>query len=134
MSELAIEAFKKDPAKNVDAFMAAQKAFPIVEGQRVTFIFRGHAEGVHLKSWVYGLPNSQPLARVDDTDLWYLTLDIPPKSRVEYKLEVVRNGNGHWMEDPLNPHRATDPFGANSVVHGEGYTVPEWTQVDPDAR
>ncbi|MFO0594980.1 MAG: alpha/beta hydrolase-fold protein [Myxococcaceae bacterium] len=117
----------------VDAFMK-DKTFPLVEGTKVTFIFRGAADGVYLKTWVYGLDNSHPLHRVGETDLWYLTLDIPRKSRVEYKLEIVRNGHGQWIQDPLNKYLATDPFGANSVVHGEGYVVPEWTQHDPEAR
>lgn len=135
MSELAIERLKASNPDGaaVDAFMRGN-SFPLVEGTRVTFVFRGPVDAVHLKSWVYGLPNSQPLAQVPNTDLWHLTLEIPKKSRVEYKLEIVRNGQGQWIEDPLNKHRATDPFGANSVVHGEGYTVPEWTRVDPDAR
>jgi enterochelin esterase family protein len=132
---LAIEALKKaDPdGAAIDAFLR-EHSFPIVEGQKVTFVFNGQAEAVHLKSWVYGLPNSQALHRLLQTDLWYLTLDIPAKSRVEYKLEVVNSGTGRWIEDPLNPFRATDPFGANSVAHGEGYVVPEWTQPDPEAR
>jgi len=134
MSELAIDKLKAHPeGAAVDAFMHGH-AFPLVEGNKVTFVFRGAVEAVHLKSWVYGLPNSQPLHHLPNTDLWYLTLDIPRKSRVEYKFEIVRHGQGQWIEDPLNKFRATDPFGANSVVHGEGYTVPEWTRQDPDAR
>jgi enterochelin esterase-like enzyme len=131
---LAIDRFRHAPpeARDVDAFFKSH-AFPIVEGPRVTFAYRGAADAVHLKSWVYGLPNSQPLARVPGTDVWYLTLDIPRGSRIEYKLEVVQNGQGRWMEDPLNPFRATDPFGANSVAHGEGYEVPDWTLPDDEA-
>jgi len=117
----------------VDAFLA-RHAFPLVEGTAITFVFRGEADAIHLKHWVYGLPQSQSLARVDGTDLWYLTLELPPRSRVEYKLEVVRGGQGQWMEDPLNPNRARDPFGANSVAHGAGYAVPEWIHRDPEAR
>lgn len=117
----------------VDAFVASH-SFPIVEGTAITFIYRGEAEAVHLKHWVYGLPSSQSLARVPDTDLWHLTLELPARSRVEYKLEVVRGGHGQWMEDPLNPNRARDPFGANSVAHGSGYQVPEWIHRDPEAR
>lgn len=135
VSELAISKLEKGPHDGpaVDAFMSSH-SFPLVEGGKVTFCYRGAAEGVHLKSWVYGLPNSQPLHRLANSDLWYLTLDIPPKSRVEYKFEIVRHGQGQWIEDPLNPNRATDPFGANSVVHGHGYVVPEWTRLDPEAR
>lgn len=117
----------------VDAFVSTH-TFPIVEGTSITFCYRGDADAVHLKHWVYGLPSSQQLARVDGTDLWYLTLELPPRSRVEYKLEVVRGGHGQWMEDPLNPNRARDPFGANSVAHGADYQVPEWIHRDPEAR
>ena len=116
----------------VDAFLAG-RAFPIVEGSSITFVYRGEAEAVHLKHWVFGLPASQQLRRLDGTDLWHLTLELPAGSRVEYKLEVVRGGRGEWMQDPLNPNQARDPFGANSVAHGTGYTVPEWIAPDPEA-
>jgi enterochelin esterase family protein len=53
---------------------------------------------------------------------------------VEYKLEIVEGENRRLIEDPRNPNRAHDPFGSNSVVHGAGYTVPEWTRPDPEAR
>jgi enterochelin esterase-like enzyme len=130
----AIEALAAGPhtAEAVDGFLAAH-AFPIVEGSSITFVFRGEAEAIHLKHWVFGLPSSQQLRRLEGTDLWHLTLELPQGSRVEYKLEVVRGGRGEWMEDPLNPNRARDPFGANSVAHGTGYTVPEWIQPDPEA-
>ncbi|MSP60775.1 MAG: enterochelin esterase [Myxococcales bacterium] len=114
----------------VDGFFATH-GFPIVEGPAITFVWRGEAEAVHLKHWVYGLPSSQSLARVEHTDVWHLTLGLPPASRVEYKFEVVRGGHGEWIQDPLNPNRARDPFGANSVAHGTGYAIPEWIQHDP---
>jgi enterochelin esterase family protein len=135
MSELAIDAFKRsNPTGEAAEEFMRNRTFPIVEGAKVTFVYFGFAEQVNLKSWVYGLPHSQQLQRVENTDLWHITLDIPPKSRVEYKFEVVANGRGQWIEDPLNKFRAADPFGGNSVAHGEGYTVPEWTQRDPEAR
>ena len=116
----------------VDAFLAG-KSFPLAEGSSITFVYRGEADAIHLKHWVFGLPASQSLKRLDGTDLWYLMLELPPGSRVEYKLEVVRGGRGEWIEDPLNPNRARDPFGANSVAHGTGYQVPEWIAPDPEA-
>lgn len=117
----------------VDAFLA-NRSFPLVEGPNVTFIWRGEAEGVSLRHWIYGLETSNSLTRVPNTDLFYLTLDIPSKSRVEYKYEIHRHGGSQWIEDPRNPNRARDPFGANSVVHGEGYQIPEFTRHDPEAR
>ncbi len=118
--------------EHVDAFMAAN-TFPIVVGSSCTFVWRGEAEAVHLKHWVFGLPSSQQLKRIDGTDIWHLTLQLPAKSRVEYKLEVVRNGHGEWIQDPLNKNRARDPFGANSVAQATGYEVPTWIQPDPSA-
>ena len=117
----------------VDKFIAAH-TFPIVEGTQITIVYRGDAEAVHLKHWVFGLPSSQQLARVPDSDVWYLKLTLPTRSRVEYKLEVVHNGHGNWINDPLNPNRARDPFGANSVAHGTDYKVPDWIQRDPEAK
>lgn len=115
----------------VDAFIAGN-SFPMVEGHSCTFIWRGNADAVHLKHWVFGLPSSQQLQRLPDTDLWHLTLKLPAGSRVEYKLEVVRNGHGEWIQDPFNKHLARDPFGANSVAAVD-YEVPSWIHPDPTA-
>ncbi|HET9252552.1 MAG TPA: alpha/beta hydrolase-fold protein [Candidatus Eisenbacteria bacterium] len=117
----------------IDRFLTSH-SFPLVEGPSVTFVYRGQADAVNLKHMVYGLPSMQPFRRLEGTDLWHLVLELPERSRVEYKLEVVANGTGMWIEDPLNPHRSRDPFGTNSVAHGAGYAVPEWTLEDPDAR
>lgn len=117
----------------VDAFIRDHK-FPLVEGPSVTFVFRGHADGVVLRHWIYGLETSQPLERVPDTDLFYRIVELPPNSRVEYKLEVWRGDQSEWIRDPLNDNLARDPFGANSVAHGEGYEIPEWTLRDPESR
>ena len=113
----------------VDSFFAG-RAFPIVDGSSITIVWRGDAEAVHLKHWVFGLPSSQQLARVEGTDVWHLTLQLPAASRVEYKLEVVRNGQGEWIHDPLNHNRARAPFGSNSVAHGTGYEIPSWIHHD----
>jgi enterochelin esterase family protein len=127
-----LELSRPDRAR-VEKWMAGRR-FPIVEGSSVTFVYRGEADAVHLRHWIYALESRQALSRVPGTDLWYLVHEVPPHSRVEYKLEVTRHGNTSWIEDPLNPHRARDPFGANSVLQAEGYEVPEWTRHDPLAR
>jgi len=89
---------------------------------------------VRLRHWIYGLPSSQPFRRLPGTDLWSLALELPEGSRVEYKIEVHRGGDAEWIQDPLNPLLAHDPFGANSVCHAAGYQTPDWTQPDPTAR
>ncbi|KIG19230.1 ferric enterobactin esterase-related protein [Enhygromyxa salina] len=121
------------PSANVDEWMKG-KTFPLVEGKNATLVWRGDADEVRLRHFIFGLETSQPLARIEGTNLWYLEVEIPPRSRVEYKLEVRRGETNKWIRDPLNPHRAHDPFGANSVLQGAGYTIPVWTQPDPKAR
>ncbi|MGQ0721489.1 MAG: alpha/beta hydrolase-fold protein [Candidatus Eiseniibacteriota bacterium] len=118
---------------DVDGFLA-KHSFPLAEGTSITFVYRGMADEVNLRHWVYGLASSQPFRRIPGTELWYLILDLPKGSRVEYKLEVVQGPSRRWIEDPLNPLIARDPFGANSICQASGYEIPEWTQPDPEAR
>ncbi|MBL9104553.1 MAG: hypothetical protein JNL82_26650 [Myxococcales bacterium] len=138
--KLAIQQLLASPvdAAAIANFLAAH-TFPIVEGRQTTFIFHGDAEAVFLRHWVFGLASSQPFHRVKDregrdTPLWYHTLELPPQSRVEYKLEIVDGGKARWIQDPLNPNLAHDPFGANSVAHGRGYKRPDWTEPDGECR
>ena len=120
-------------APAVDRFLA-EHTFPIVEGPCITFVYRGEADAVQLGHGVYGLPGQEYFRRLDGTDLWYIILEFPEDSRVEYKLVIERGGRKKLIEDPLNDKKSYDPFGANSVVHGAAYRVPEWTQEDPEAR
>ncbi len=100
----------------------------------VTFVYRGEADGVRLQHFVYGLETSQSFERVEDTDLWYLVLDLPRDSHVQYKLSVQHGEDQHWIVDPLNSEHAHDPFGANSLVHTEGSGRPAWSEPDSDVR
>jgi enterochelin esterase family protein len=117
----------------IEALLAGNE-FPIVDAEGVTFVYRGAAEAVNLRCWIFGLPAAQPFERIDAGDLWMLRIELPPGSRIEYKFEVIRDGNGEWILDPLNPLQASDPFGANSVCQGFGYRPPDWTQPDANAR
>jgi enterochelin esterase family protein len=119
--------------ESVDAFIAHNK-FPLVEPDRVTFVFRGEADEVVLRRWISGVSTAQPLERLEGTDLWALTMDLPNGSRFEYKFEVTRNGTRHLLIDALNDVLAHDPFGANSVCQGYGYQRPDWTLHDPESR
>ena len=117
----------------LDRFMESN-TFPLAEPPLYTFVYRGQADAVNLRHWIYGLETSQPFVRVGLSDLWVRTVELPPGSRVEYKFEGNRGGQISWVEDERNPHLARDPFGANWVVAAEGYEVPDWTRHDPEAR
>jgi len=108
--------------------------FPLVEPGQVTFVYRGAADEVHLRRWISGFTTSLPMQLLEGTDLWAFTMELPGKSRFEYKFEVVRGGERSLLLDPFNDVLAHDPFGANSVCQGYGYKRPGWTRPDPDAR
>jgi enterochelin esterase family protein len=108
---------------------------PIVEGSRATFLWVGEADEVFVRHRVQGLADPLAMRRVPHTSLWYVSIDMPPESRVEYQFEIVRGEHrDSHVNDPLNPRVAHGPFGASSVCAATGYVVPEWTLPDPEAR
>jgi enterochelin esterase-like enzyme len=121
-----------DPAA-VDRFLARQEV-PIIEGPRCTFLYRGEADEVFLIHRIFGLPDHLPLRRLLGTDLWYVVIELPEGSRVEYQLEVARGGQRERINDPLNPHLAHSPVGSSSVCYAYGHEIPDWTMFDPEAR
>ncbi len=119
--------------KSIEEFLGSHQ-FPIIEGSNATFVFYGQADEVRFRHWIFSLESSRPFERLEGTDFWYLTEQLPPGSRVEYKLEVRQGDQRSLIRDPFNPNLAMDPFGANSVCQAEGYETPDWTQPNPDAR
>ena len=93
---LALEAEAPLAPERVDAFLSSHR-IPIVEGPSCTFLWRGEAESVSLRHGIFGLPSSQPFVRIAASDLWYHIVDLPERSRVEYKIEVVRNGKRMYV-------------------------------------
>jgi enterochelin esterase-like enzyme len=110
-----------------------QGAAPLVEPDTCTFFYRGPADAVRLVHWGVGLPPNLDFSRLAGTELWYLVLELQRGSRVEYKLEVAEPGGHRITEDPLNPRKAHNPFGANSVCLAFGYETPMWAEPDPHA-
>ena len=74
------------------------------------------------------------MKRLHGTDLWYLVLELPEGSRVNYQIEVRRGEHVERINDPLNPKLSYSPVGTSSVCFGHGYESPEWTEPDPHAR
>lgn len=134
MNPLLADLLSRPPGDaDIDAFLRDHD-IPLTDPGGVTFLFRGEADAVLLQHWVYGLSSSQSLDRAPGTDLWHLHLELPPGSRIEYKFDVVRNGDNQWITDPLNPLTAEDPFGRNSVCRAHGYQRPDWTLPGSGAR
>lgn len=117
---------------DIDQFISAN-SFPLIETSAATFVYRGAADAVYLRHWLRGPVAAPPLTRLGATDLWHVSVPIPEKSRIEYKFDVVLGGTNSWINDPLNPLIAEDPFGANSVCHAHGYVTPDWSLPDDAA-
>jgi enterochelin esterase family protein len=118
---------------DIDRFLETE-SFPIAEGARSTFVFRGEADEVHVVQRIVGLPNRLPMKRLRGTELWYLVLELPEGSRIEYQIEVRRGDQYERFNDPLNPELSNSPMGRSSVCFASGYETPEWSLADPDAR
>jgi len=107
---------------------------PIVEGPRCTFAVWVEADEVFLRHRVVGLPDNLALRRLEHTNFWYVVVEIPEDSRVEYQFE--RRVGDHWerFNDPRNPRVARSPVGNSSVCYGVDYRVPDWAVHDSEAR
>ncbi len=114
-----------DP-ETVGAFLTGRE-FPLAEPGILTFAWRGHAEHVHLIRWIHGGADRRPFVQLAGTDLWLLRLAVEDGGRFEYKLGIGRHGHEELLVDPLNPARAGDPFGENSVAQTLGYARPDWS-------
>ncbi|KAB7744052.1 enterochelin esterase [Nostocoides sp. F2B08] len=136
MRRLAINRLLERPVDQARAErFVAKHGSPIVEGPRATFLWVGEADEVLVRHRVQGLPDPLSMRRVPHTSLWYVSIDMPPESRVEYQFEIIRGEQREsHVNDPLNPRLAHGPFGASSVCAATGYVVPEWTLPDPEAR
>jgi enterochelin esterase family protein len=108
--------------------LLADHDFPLTEPGAATFAWRGRAARVELLRWIHGGVDRLPFAAVPGTDLWLLRLPVADGGRFEYKLAVTEGGHEAWVLDPLNPARAGDPFGENSVCRTHGYARPEWSK------
>src|SRR5690606_23358738 len=134
--KLAINRLRERPGlteQDVDTFLH-ERAVPIVEGPKCTFLYRGEADEVHVLHRIVNQLQRVPMRRVQGTSLWYVTIELPEGSRVEYQLEVRRGDHVEQGNDPLNPHVAHSPVGSSSVCQAVGYETPEWTRHDPSAR
>jgi enterochelin esterase family protein len=120
-------------AAAVDRFLARHEV-PVVEGPRCTFLWRGEADEAWICQRIVGLPDRIPMRRLHGTDLWYLVLELPEGSRVEYQVEIRRGDDHDRFNDPLNEKRSHSPVGSSSVCFGSGYETPEWVLPDPEAR
>ncbi|RKY20739.1 MAG: enterochelin esterase [Planctomycetota bacterium] len=128
MSSLLDELRRAPPADEAALkTLLGERTPPLPERDGLLFLWYGQADEVLLHHWVAGLESAVPFERLPKSDVWWCRLQLPPRSRIEYKLEIRRGEQHELVRDPANPHLATDPFGANSVAAGEGYERPDFS-------
>lgn len=133
-----LEAIRREPDR-ADALLeefAGRNAFPVVEGDTATFFYWDGkpTKGINLMHWVFGLETRQPFTRIQDTEAFYLPLELPHRARVEYKFELLKGSKRAWIRDPRNDRLARDPFGSNSVCPMPGYEEPFWLHPQEGCR
>jgi glucoamylase len=107
------------PPDFVERVKSAQAA-PLIDGDGVTFIYRGTAKRVEVVGDFTGwAPAGLVLREVPGTNnLKFIRLKFPTAARLEYKLVA----DGDWLLDPLNPNRNDNGVGGfNSNFHGPDY-------------
>jgi len=114
-------------ADDVTRFLARHE-FPLTEPGAATFVWQGTAARVELLRWIHGGVDRTPFQQLPGSGLWVLRLPVEDNGRFEYKLNIQHGDHQDWVLDPLNPTRAGDPFGENSVCRTWGYARPGWSE------
>ena len=100
--------------------LKAAKTSPLVEGEDMTFFYRGDAKRVEVVGDFTGwAPAGLVLREVPGAaNLKSVRLKFPKAARLEYKLIA----DGEWILDPLNPNRNNNGVGGqNSNFSGPEY-------------
>ena len=113
---------------------ASSASSPVVEGEAVTFIYRGGARRVEVvgdfTSW---RPAGLELRGPEGAGVKLIRLEFPEGARLEYKLIA----DGEWITDPLNPRRVDNGVGGfNSFFTsgGDGGADDAGRRAEAEAR
>ena len=105
---------------------------PIINGNWVTFIYRGKAKSIELMSDLTGWgQRGLKLKKVPGKELHYLSVQVANDSRIEYKYLI----QGNWRLDSLNPNRVDNGIGGlNNFFVMPEYRPSEWLQPHNDIQ
>jgi glucoamylase len=108
------------------------KTSPLVEGEDVTFIYRGDAKNVQVVGDFTGWsPSGLVLREVPGANARVIRLKFPSAARLEYKFIA----DGEWILDPLNPNKNNNGVGGlNSYFIGPDYRPTPFASGSNDLR
>ncbi len=120
-----------DKAARIDAYMAEQSTFPIVEGPGIVhFVYRGEANDVGLVGDMIGFRREDPMFRVAGTDLFYYSTRLETDAAVTYGFIP---DFGDAIADPLNPRSSSGLFGDLSWLAMPAWQGPDHLRDDAEA-
>ncbi|MCA1594485.1 MAG: glycoside hydrolase family 15 protein, partial [Acidobacteria bacterium] len=95
------------------------KNAPLIEGEQVTFLYRGMAKRVEVVGDFTGWrPAGLVMRDVPGTSVKYYTRTFPKTARAEYKLIA----DGEWLLDPLNRNQNNNGVGG----FNSNFTMPDY--------
>lgn len=107
-----------DKAELVDRFVE-EHGSPVIDGDRVAFLYRGEAQDVAYKGDLIGDRVEYAMTRVPGTDLFYYVGRLEPDAAVSY--QYVRDFE-ETVTDPLNPRTAA----LSAEEQASWVTMPAW--------
>ena len=127
------ETNQSEKDKVITAFLEEQEpyGFPMTNMTHATFIYLGSpTTQTVLVAGDFTNWGGNPLAlqRLEDSNLFYLTLEFESDARLDYKFIV----DGQWILDPLNDKTVIGGFGPNNELAMPEYIQPEEIRYVPD--
>ena len=130
------EAFAAEEAARpalVDRFLDAQASLPVIERDRVHFLYRGPAADVAVAGDLFGARREEAMTRLPGTDLFHTTVELEADARANY---LFIEDFQRQIVDPRNPRRtSTTLIGQDMEMRFGGeplemswLAMPEWRE------
>ena len=117
-----------DPAPIVTKFLTG-KRLPLVDGETVTFVYRGRGDDLAVAGDMIGMRREEPMHRLGSSDLWWWTTTIDRRARISYAFLV----DNEPQPDPSHTRRvASTVLGPDlNWQRGSGlgmswFAMPDW--------
>ena len=102
----------------VESFLAEHPTLPILEGNLVHFVYHGEVDDLAISGNF--IPGEQAMHRVEGTDFYFRSYELPEKAVFSYRYSVF----DHRMTDPANPHKTGLEGRERSVLATAGWQAP----------
>jgi enterochelin esterase-like enzyme/outer membrane protein assembly factor BamB len=110
----------------VEAYLAQQKSFPIIEGRTAHIVFRGKVQDVAVEGDMLEAGEQAAMTRLEGTDFYFASFQLEPDARVDYR--ISKDYKSAVVPDPLNPRRVALPGGEYSELAMPGWTRPAYLE------